>query len=124
VRLLEVVQVRQPDQHVEVEEHEAQVERAGSSIEAPQHHPADRGVEQVDRDQLAELCPVDGTARAQVLQQRDQAQYREADRPDDGDLDRVDAARALAASAREQRRIEREAQLRVARRCGQVQIKP
>ena len=41
VRLLEVVQVRQPDEDVEMKEQQAEVEPAGAAVAGAQHHPAD-----------------------------------------------------------------------------------
>ena len=118
MRLLEVVQVGQPDEDVEVQEEQAEIEAAGPAVPRAQRRPAQRRVADVQGEQQGQRRPVGGDAQAHVLEDGDDAEDGEAGGAHRRDLDRVEPARVFRPALREQVDIEREACVGVARRGG------
>ena len=122
--LFEVMQVGQPHQHVEVQEHEAQVDAADAAVAQAQHEPTEGGERDVGRDQQQEMRLRKGRIGAQILQHGDDAQDREAGGAYRRNLDRVKATRAGRLALCEEARIERKAAVDVAHRCRWVHLNP
>ena len=118
VRLLEMAQVGQPDEDVEVQEDEAEVEPAGAPVPRAQHRPAADRVADVHREQQGERRPVGGDAEAQLLEDLDDAEDGEAGGAHRGQLHRMDSPRRGGAALGEHAGVEREARVGVGRESG------
>jgi hypothetical protein len=103
VRLLEMAQVGQPDEDVEVQEQQAEVEPAGAGRTTRAAPPSCRPRSRRSRQQQRERRPVGGDAEAQLLEDLDDAEDREAGRAHRGSCTvwtrRAAAARRWASSA-------------------------
>ena len=118
VRLLEVVQVGQPDEDVEVQEQQAEVEAAGPAVPGAQHRPA---AEPRSRRSGRAAAPAAAGRRrrpgARPAGSRWRTGWRSRRRARPG-IWTVWTRRALAARRWRARRVEREARVGVGRRSG------
>ena len=116
VRLLEMAQVRQPDQDVEVQEERPRSSRPVRPYQRRSTSQLSAAIADVEGEDEQQLRLPERRAEAHVLQDRDGAEDREAAGADRRQLDGVDAMRVRGASLFEQTGVEREARVAVDRR--------
>ncbi|MEP6873876.1 MAG: hypothetical protein ABI887_05890 [Burkholderiales bacterium] len=124
VALLEIVQIGHPDQNIQMEQHQTQVDSDAAPVPDTQYEPASQCVRQIRRDEPEQLRLRNRRAASPVLEQRNDAENHEARGSQGRDLFRVQAPRVHRFALPEQGLVEREAGVGVGRRGSWIHGRP